>query len=214
MACRVPAGAVRQGERGRAGSALAQLIRYWGGAAGTVRISRTGRRATGSRARVGGRRAGSADGSCRHANIRGSARPTGVTRGPVASGVCHRDRAAIIPRLPALSGTRFVVMKRSAPKAETVKRDWYVVDATNKTLGRLCSGDRASSARQAQDRVHSASSTPAITSWWSMRRRSTPPARRWTTSTTTASPATSATSRAPRWKDMLATHPERVIGSA
>ncbi|HLU13946.1 MAG TPA: uL13 family ribosomal protein, partial [Arenimonas sp.] len=24
-------------------------------------------------------------------------------------------------------------------KPETVKRDWYVVDATGKTLGRLCS---------------------------------------------------------------------------
>ncbi|HWU52656.1 MAG TPA: 50S ribosomal protein L13 [Tahibacter sp.] len=30
-------------------------------------------------------------------------------------------------------------MKTISAKAETVKRDWYVVDATNKTLGRLCS---------------------------------------------------------------------------
>ncbi|TDR39625.1 LSU ribosomal protein L13P [Tahibacter aquaticus] len=30
-------------------------------------------------------------------------------------------------------------MKTFSAKAETVKRDWYIVDATNKTLGRLCS---------------------------------------------------------------------------
>ncbi len=30
-------------------------------------------------------------------------------------------------------------MKTISAKAETVKRDWYVVDGTNKTLGRLCS---------------------------------------------------------------------------
>jgi large subunit ribosomal protein L13 len=30
-------------------------------------------------------------------------------------------------------------MKTISAKAETVQRDWYVVDATNKTLGRLCS---------------------------------------------------------------------------
>ena len=28
-------------------------------------------------------------------------------------------------------------MKTISAKAETVKRDWYVVDASNKTLGRL-----------------------------------------------------------------------------
>ncbi|WP_067647463.1 50S ribosomal protein L13 [Dokdonella koreensis] len=30
-------------------------------------------------------------------------------------------------------------MKTISAKPETVQRDWYVVDATNKTLGRLCS---------------------------------------------------------------------------
>jgi large subunit ribosomal protein L13 len=30
-------------------------------------------------------------------------------------------------------------MKTFTAKAETVQRDWYVVDATGKTLGRLCS---------------------------------------------------------------------------
>ena len=30
-------------------------------------------------------------------------------------------------------------MKTISAKAETVKRDWYIVDASNKTLGRLCS---------------------------------------------------------------------------
>jgi len=30
-------------------------------------------------------------------------------------------------------------MKTISAKAETVKRDWYIVDATNKTLGRLSS---------------------------------------------------------------------------
>ena len=30
-------------------------------------------------------------------------------------------------------------MKTISAKPETVKRDWYVVDATGKTLGRLCS---------------------------------------------------------------------------
>jgi large subunit ribosomal protein L13 len=30
-------------------------------------------------------------------------------------------------------------MKTISAKPETVKRDWYVVDATDKTLGRLCS---------------------------------------------------------------------------
>jgi len=30
-------------------------------------------------------------------------------------------------------------MKTISAKADGVKRDWFVVDATNKTLGRLCS---------------------------------------------------------------------------
>ncbi|MBS0440289.1 MAG: uL13 family ribosomal protein, partial [Proteobacteria bacterium] len=30
-------------------------------------------------------------------------------------------------------------MKTISAKAETVKRDWYLVDASNKTLGRLAS---------------------------------------------------------------------------
>ena len=30
-------------------------------------------------------------------------------------------------------------MKTFSAKAETVKRDWYLVDASGKTLGRLCS---------------------------------------------------------------------------
>jgi len=30
-------------------------------------------------------------------------------------------------------------MKTISAKAETVKRDWFIVDATDKTLGRLCS---------------------------------------------------------------------------
>lgn len=30
-------------------------------------------------------------------------------------------------------------MKTFSAKAETVKRDWYIVDATGKTLGRMCS---------------------------------------------------------------------------
>ncbi|MHB8570921.1 MAG: uL13 family ribosomal protein, partial [Metallibacterium sp.] len=30
-------------------------------------------------------------------------------------------------------------MKTFSAKAESVQRDWFVVDATNKTLGRLCS---------------------------------------------------------------------------
>jgi large subunit ribosomal protein L13 len=30
-------------------------------------------------------------------------------------------------------------MKTISAKPETVKRDWYIVDATDKTLGRLCS---------------------------------------------------------------------------
>src|SRR5262249_54655758 len=37
-------------------------------------------------------------------------------------------------RFAFLSGTP---MKTISAKAETVKRDWYVVDASNKTLGRL-----------------------------------------------------------------------------
>ena len=36
----------------------------------------------------------------------------------------------------ALSGNRFP-MKTISANAETVKRDWYIVDASNKTLGRL-----------------------------------------------------------------------------
>ena len=51
---------------------------------------------------------------------------------------------AIIPRLYVLlfaSQQEFLeaVMKTFSAKSETVKRDWYVVDASGKTLGRLCS---------------------------------------------------------------------------
>ncbi len=40
---------------------------------------------------------------------------------------------------PGISGgpVRFPTMKTISAKAESVKRDWFVVDATNKTLGRL-----------------------------------------------------------------------------
>src|SRR3569623_973157 len=52
----------------------------------------------------------------------------------------YRGRASCrIPRFlkPAFSG--FIKMKTFNAKAETVKRDWYVVDASGKTLGRMAS---------------------------------------------------------------------------
>jgi large subunit ribosomal protein L13 len=51
----------------------------------------------------------------------------------------HREGAAIIPRLSLPFLAQGFVMKTISAKAETVKRDWYIVDATNKTLGRLSS---------------------------------------------------------------------------
>ena len=41
-------------------------------------------------------------------------------------------------------------MKTFSAKPDEVTRDWFVVDATDKVLGRLASADRASPARQAQ----------------------------------------------------------------
>jgi large subunit ribosomal protein L13 len=69
-------------------------------------------------------------------------RTPGVGRGDLGlpQGLHRPEGAAIIPRLslPVLAQGSFV-MKTISAKAETVKRDWYVVDASNKTLGRLCS---------------------------------------------------------------------------
>src|SRR5690606_17838677 len=45
-----------------------------------------------------------------------------------------------LPRQPARQGThRRTAMKTFSAKNETVQRDWYVVDAEGKTLGRLAS---------------------------------------------------------------------------
>src|SRR5215468_3047926 len=65
-------------------------------------------------------------------------RPEAASRGSAAA-------SAILPRL-LLPPARFRAgaselpdMKTISAKADGVKRDWYVIDATNKTLGRLCS---------------------------------------------------------------------------
>jgi large subunit ribosomal protein L13 len=42
-----------------------------------------------------------------------------------------------IPLTAHLAADRYSEMKTFSAKPESVKRDWYVVDATNKTLGRL-----------------------------------------------------------------------------
>jgi len=69
-------------------------------------------------------------------------RTLGAGRGDLGlpQGLHRPEAAAIIPRLslPVPAQGSFV-MKTISAKAETVKRDWYVVDASNKTLGRLCS---------------------------------------------------------------------------
>ena len=43
----------------------------------------------------------------------------------------------IIVQPPSLAAYGYLEMKTFSAKAESVKRDWFVVDATNKTLGRL-----------------------------------------------------------------------------
>ena len=47
-------------------------------------------------------------------------------------------------------------MKTFSAKPHEVRRDWFVVDATDKVLGRARRRDRAPPARQAQARVHAA----------------------------------------------------------
>src|SRR5690606_29774299 len=100
----------------------------WGSAAGTGRTARSGRPGRpGRRWRPRGVpvRAWRA---WRHASTR------------ALTGLRRDGSAAIIPRLstPIPFGAVMKSMTVSA-KPETVKRDWYVVDATGKTLGRLCS---------------------------------------------------------------------------
>lgn len=64
---------------------------------------------------------------------------------PIAlDGLRNSAFAPIIPRLyfldqPVSRAIKVFPMKTISAKPETVQRDWYVVDATNKTLGRLCS---------------------------------------------------------------------------
>ncbi len=55
-------------------------------------------------------------------------------------------------------------MKTYSAKPESVKRDWYVVDASGKTLGRLARKSPAVCAASIS-RNTPRTSTPAITSW-------------------------------------------------
>ena len=54
-------------------------------------------------------------------------------------------------------------MKTFSAKPESVKRDWFVIDATNKTLGRL-STEVARRLRGKHSPSSPRTSTPAITS--------------------------------------------------
>ncbi len=47
-------------------------------------------------------------------------------------------------------------MKTYSAKPQDITRDWYVIDANDKVLGRLASGIAASLARQAQTDLHAA----------------------------------------------------------
>src|SRR5690606_17976537 len=46
-------------------------------------------------------------------------------------------RPGLLPAEPARQGNRDPAMKTFSGKNETVQRDWYLVDAEGKTLGRL-----------------------------------------------------------------------------
>jgi large subunit ribosomal protein L13 len=71
-------------------------------------------------------------GSCRRNRTRAAPKAPPETRGYCAT--------TLIPlKFPVLSPAQHsgFPMKTISAKAETVKRDWYIVDASNKTLGRL-----------------------------------------------------------------------------
>jgi large subunit ribosomal protein L13 len=57
-----------------------------------------------------------------------------------SSGLIRYSPAPFFAASPFRAGaSELPDMKTISAKADGVKRDWYVVDATNKTLGRLCS---------------------------------------------------------------------------
>ena len=62
-------------------------------------------------------------------------------------------------------------MKTFTAKNETVQRDWYLVDAEGKTLGRLAV-ELARRLRGKHKPVYTRTSIPATTWWWSTPRRS------------------------------------------
>lgn len=62
-------------------------------------------------------------------------------------------------------------MKTYSAKPADVQRDWYVVDANGKTLGRLAS-EVAYRLRGKHKPEYTPTSTPATTSSWSTPRRS------------------------------------------
>ena len=68
-------------------------------------------------------------------------------------------------------------MKTFSAKSHEVKRDWYIVDATGKVLGRVAARSRAACAASTSPNSRR-TWTPAIISSWSTRRNCASPATR------------------------------------
>jgi hypothetical protein len=83
-------------------------------------------------------------------------------------------------------------MSTFTAKNETVQRDWYLVDAEGKTLGRLAT-ELARRLRGKHKPVYTPTLIPATTWSSSMQKRLPSPARSCRTRCITVSPATSAT---------------------
>lgn len=102
-----------------------------------------------------------------------------------------------------------LLMKTFTAKPETVKRDWYVVDATGKTLGRLAT----ELARRLRGK-HKAEYTPHVDTGDYIivlnAEKLLLPATSAKTKCTTTTPATSVVSKA-TFEEMIARRPERVI---
>ena len=86
-------------------------------------------------------------------------------------------------------------MKTYTAKPGEIARDWYLVDAEGKTLGRLATADRRRAPRQAQAAVHAARRHRRLRRRRQRARRSPSRARSSTTRCTTATRATPAGSR-------------------
>ena len=99
----------------------------WGSAAGTARIARIGRPAP-ARTRCE-RASGAGISGMADANTR-------ILKDLRAPGPSVYHSASYFPRFSLEPVMKAMTV---SAKPETVKHDWYVVDATGKTLGRLCS---------------------------------------------------------------------------